>query len=86
MKRRVLIASSAIFTVAACGGGAVPAAGPDRASGQSSRSGADHSPGGDLSGTERVSGFLKVKDLPRRATFMQNVLANPASTQGTTPY
>ena len=48
--------------------------------------GADHSPGGDLSGTERVSGFLKVKDLPRRATFMQNVLANPASTQGTTPY
>ena len=42
------------------------------------------SPSGDLAGTERVSPFLKNTDLPRRATFMQNVLADPTSTVGTT--
>jgi len=29
-----------------------------------------------------VSPFLKTKDLPRRATFMQNVLKNPTTTVG----
>lgn len=39
---------------------------------------------GKLAGTERVSEFLKTKDLPRRATFMENILANPASLVGAT--
>lgn len=44
----------------------------------------EKSPGGDLAGTERVSPFLKQKDLPRRATFMQNVLVDPTTTVGAT--
>jgi hypothetical protein len=43
------------------------------------------SPGGDLDGTERVSPFLKEIDLPRRATFMQNILFNANSTMSATP-
>ena len=39
---------------------------------------------GGLAGTERVSEFLKTKDLPRRATFMQNVLVDPTTTVGAT--
>lgn len=38
------------------------------------------SPGGALDGTERISPFLKTKDLPRRATFLQNILQNATST------
>ena len=44
------------------------------------------SPGGALDGTERVSPFLKEKDLPRRATFMQNILSNATSTTAASPY